>query len=338
MNKYGRKLWLTVLIFVIVIGGLTYYWASKGENPATLSQESAKEATGEAGKETLPTATAANTSSGTAYTLTVDTGNPGAKISPMLYGAFFEEINHAGDGGLYAELISNRSFEDSSVTLFNWWMDEKEGSKGKLALTSSKLLNDAQTQAMALTVSSAAEGGSVSAVNNGYWGIALTKDASYKLSFYARPEPGDNMPLRITLESPDGKELYAEQTVDKLKEGWHPYTYTLTSTGTVANARIVISATNVGTVYLDTVSLFPETWNNRENGLRIDLAEKVAAMKPAFVRFPGDVLWKGKRQLMLINGKTPLVRLKRVPVIRDIGITAPQTGWASTNICNGPKI
>lgn len=121
-----------MLIFVIVIGGLTYYWASKDENPATLSQESAKEATGESGKEILPTATAANTSSGTAYTLTVDTANPGAKISPMLYGAFFEEINHAGDGGLYAELISNRSFEDSSVTLFNWWIDEKGGSKGSL--------------------------------------------------------------------------------------------------------------------------------------------------------------------------------------------------------------
>ncbi|WP_081383953.1 alpha-L-arabinofuranosidase C-terminal domain-containing protein [Paenibacillus sp. FSL R5-0636] len=296
MNKYGRKLWLTVLIFVIVVGGLTYYWASKGENTAPLSQskESAVEATGEAGKETVPPATAANTSSGPAYTLTVDTENPGAKISPMLYGAFFEEINHAGDGGLYAELISNRSFEDSSVTLFNWWIDEKGGSKGKLALTGTKLLNEAQTQAMALTVSSAAEGGSVSAVNNGYWGIALTKDASYKLSFYARPEPGNIMPLRITLESPDGKELYAEQTVDKLKEGWNPYTYTLTSTGTVANARIVISAANVGTVYLDMVSLFPETWNNRENGLRIDLAEKVAAMKPAFVRFPGGCFVEGK--------------------------------------------
>lgn len=294
LKKYGIKLWVSLLVLVIAAGGLTYYWTSKEKNVGTSSQQSVSKSTDEAENTANLQTTVADSSKGPAYTLTVDTANPGAQISPMLYGAFFEEINHAGDGGIYAELISNRSFEDSSVSLFNWWIEEKGGSKGKLSIANSNLLNDVQTQAMALTVTSAAENGSVSAVNNGYWGIALTKDASYKLSFYARPEPGNDMPLSITLQSADGKEIYAEQTVDKLKEGWNQYTYTLVSSGTSANARILFSAANVGTVYLDMVSMFPETWNNRENGLRIDLAEKVAAMKPSFVRFPGGCFVEGK--------------------------------------------
>jgi len=264
-------------------------------------------------KELPVETTTSSNSGGPAYTLTVDTANPGVEISPMLYGAFFEEINHAGDGGLYAELISNRSFEDSPDTLFNWWIEEKGDSKGNLSLSDSKLLNDAQTRAMALTVTTAAEGGLVSAVNNGYWGIALTKDASYQLSFYAKPEPGDDMPLRISLESADGKVIYAQQNVDSLKEGWNQYTYTLTSSETVENARILFSASHAGTVYLDMVSMFPETWNNRENGLRIDLAEKVAAMKPSFVRFPGGCFVEGKTPKNAYQWKTTIGPIEMRP-------------------------
>ena len=260
----------------------------------------------------METTTSSN-SGGPAYTLTVDTANPGVEISPMLYGAFFEEINHAGDGGLYAELISNRSFEDSPDTLFNWWMEEQGDSKGKLSLADSNLLNEAQTRALELTVTSAAEGGQVSAVNNGYWGIALTKDASYKLSFFAKPEAGEDMPLRITLESADGKVLYAEQAVEKLKKGWNKYTYTLVSSGTVENARILITASKVGTVVLDMVSMFPETWNNRENGLRMDLAEKVAAMKPSFVRFPGGCFVEGKTPKNAYQWKTTIGPIEMRP-------------------------
>lgn len=314
LNKYGRKMWLSLLILLlIVVGGSVYYGTSKGANQAEPSQNSTSETNANVDKGSDVNETTPNTSSGKAYALTVDTANPGVEISPMLYGAFFEEINHAGDGGLYAELISNRSFEDSPDTLFNWWIEEEGGSKGKISLTDSELLNDAQSRAMALTVATTAEGGRVSAVNNGYWGIALTKDASYKLSFYAKPETNDDMPLRITLESADGKVLYAEQVVDKLKEGWNKYTYTLNSSETVENARILFTASKVGTVYLDMVSMFPETWNHRENGLRIDLAEKVAAMKPSFVRFPGGCFVEGKTPTDAYHWKTTIGPIETRP-------------------------
>lgn len=288
-----------------------YFWPS-GEPEITLpAQEAAEPA--DPGTVTDAATPAAADSGEPAYNLTVDTVNAGAEISPMLYGAFFEEINHAGDGGLYAELISNRSFEDNPDTLFNWWVEERGGSQGKLSPDDADLLNEVQTRAMALTVTAEAEGGSVSAVNNGYWGIALKEGAGYKLSFYARPEPGTKLPLRISLESADGKEVYAEQSVSELKEGWNQYTYTLTSSGTAANARILFSASKAGTVYLDVVSLFPETWKGRENGLRMDLAEKVAAMKPSFVRFPGGCFVEGKTPLTAYRWKTTIGPLESRP-------------------------
>lgn len=302
LNRWRRGLSLIVMILLLAAGAAAYFWSSN-EEPDLL--QSAQQ-TAEPGEEPAAATPAVVSRSERSYDLTVDTVNPGAEISPMLYGAFFEEINHAGDGGLYAELISNRSFEDNPDTLFHWWVEETGGSTGKLSLSDSGLLNEVQTRAMAITVTAAAEGGAVSAVNNGYWGIAVTEGASYRLNFYARPEPGEELPLRITLESADGKQIYAEQVVSVLKEGWNQYSYTLISSGTAANARIVFSASRAGTLYLDMVSLFPETWKGRENGLRIDLAGKVAAMKPSFVRFPGGCFVEGKTPLDAYRWKTTI--------------------------------
>lgn len=90
------------------------------------------------------------------YSLSIDLNQPGAKISSTLYGALYEEINHAGDGGIYGELISNRSFEDHSDDPVNWWKDEHGGSKGSIGLTGQNLLNDVQNRALELTVWEAA--------------------------------------------------------------------------------------------------------------------------------------------------------------------------------------
>ncbi|WNS43426.1 alpha-L-arabinofuranosidase C-terminal domain-containing protein [Paenibacillus sp. MMS20-IR301] len=296
--------------FLLISAGALYYGASGKTGD---SQTSLMEADSVQDKVTLSATPAPAADSGPAYSLTVDTANPGAEISPMLYGAFFEEINHAGDGGLYAELISNRSFEDSPDTLFNWWVEEQGGSQGNISLISSGLLIDVQKRAMKLDALAAPEGGRVSAVNNGFWGIPVVKDAEYKLSFYAKPEPGKGMPLRITLESADGKQVFAEQVVDEWKEGWNQYTYALTASGTAGNARILFSADQPGAIYLDMVSLFPQTWKDRENGLRIDLAEKVAAMKPSFVRFPGGCFVEGKTPENAYRWKTTIGPLETRP-------------------------
>lgn len=231
--------------------------------------------------------------SGASYSLTVDLDHPGKKGSPLLYGAFYEEINHAGDGGLYAELISNRSFEDDPEAPANWWIEQTGGSQGTLRLTGQSLLNGSQTRALEMTVTKESANGKVSALNYGYWGIPLVKGGTYELSLYAKQAGEIRGELEVALESIDGKKIFAEGKTDRLTGEWQRYKLNLTSTEQAPNARIRISAHRQGTVYLDMVSLFPQTWKNRQNGLRPDLAELVAGMSPRFLRFPGGCFVEG---------------------------------------------
>src|SRR5574344_1084704 len=111
-------------------------------------------------------------------TMNIDPNNSGAKISDYQYGLFFEEINHAGDGGLYAELIRNRSFEDNSTSADQW---STIGS-ASLGITSTDLINDAQSQAAQVLFTKSGDG----IANSGFWGINIVKGNTYKLSFWVR--------------------------------------------------------------------------------------------------------------------------------------------------------
>jgi hypothetical protein len=114
----------------------------------------------------------------------VQVDQPGVKIAPTLYGIFFEEINHAGDGGLYAELIRNRSFEDSDKA-DPWTLVTGGTRQGEIAIDSSKPMSEKNTKSLRLKI--AAEGdGRVGATNPGFWGIGLKKGAGYTLTLYAR--------------------------------------------------------------------------------------------------------------------------------------------------------
>lgn len=211
-------------------------------------------------------------------TLTIDAGKPGANISPHLFGVFFEEINHAGDGGLYAELVRNRSLEDNP-TMPDGWM----------AVGNASLALDDGATGRGLRLTTPAPGAGVA--NGGYWGIAAEKGAKYDFSLHARGVG----PLTVSLQDQKGK-VYAQQKIAGLTDGWRRFSGTLTAHADDPSARLVITADRPGTVWLDTVSLFPrETFNKRPNGLRADLASMVAGMKPAFVRFPGGCFVEGQR-------------------------------------------
>ena len=220
--------------------------------------------------------------------LTVRVDQPGAKISPTLYGIFFEEINHAGDGGLYAELVRNRSFEDSDKPEA-WKSTAAGGAKAEIAIDTSRPLNPASPRSLRLT----AEGqGMAGVTNEGFWGIAVKQGAEYELSLYAR---GDGISsLSVKLQSADGKTDYAQGKIDGLTAEWKQHKVALASTATDPQARLLIAAGEPGTVWLDVVSLFPkDTWKGRANGLRPDLAEMLDGLKPAFVRFPGGCWVEG---------------------------------------------
>lgn len=218
----------------------------------------------------------------------VDMANLGIKVSPTLYGIFFEDINHAADGGLYAELIHNRSFEDEGT---RYWQTVGDS---KLELITDGLLNEKQGHAARLTIAANGELGRNGAVNEGFWGMNVQVGQQYKLNFWARADKAYKGTVRATLQGKDGTVLGYTDVPVRLTKEWQKLSATIIATGTDESAQFALTADTKGSIYLDVVSLFPPTYKNRENGCRIDLAEKLAAMKPQFMRFPGGCFVEGQ--------------------------------------------
>ncbi len=270
-------------------------------------------------------------SSAQAPKLTLDLTKPGANVSPMLYGLMTEEINHSYDGGLYAELIRNRVFKDNPSKPEGWSLVNEDtiNSKAAIKLMATTpdnvpyderrhAINGALQTCLRLTVEKA--GARVGLANEGYWGIPVKPSTSYRASFYLKgtartppflwpwepkpttpplPDIEDNTagPITVTIESNDGKTVYASGTINLVKSPfWKKYELTLTTRPDVtptADARFVISTNRIGLYYFNLVSLFPPTYNNRPNGSRPDIMEMLVDMKPKFLRFPGGNFLEG---------------------------------------------
>ncbi len=241
-----------------------------------------------------------------AGTIRIDTAHPGAKISPLLYGIFFEEINRAGEGGIYAEMIQNRSFEDNTSYPAAWFSDKADISLDRTSAihannpTSLKVVAQAGGRVMNRGFVGGPQGGRPRGADRRWQDNAagqpaqlfVEASAEYDLTLYARSEKGGER-LDVSLVGADSKVL-AHSSITPSKE-WHKYSILLTAQRTDANAQLVISSAKAATYWLDMVSLFPRrTWKNRKNGLRPDLMKMVAAMKPAFVRFPGGCFVEGR--------------------------------------------
>ncbi len=215
-------------------------------------------------------------------------------ISRELYGVFFEDINYAADGGLYAELVQNRGFEYSEEdrarrkgwnALYAW---NAEGG-ATLSVDTVNPIHPNNAHYAVLDVTSA--GGALA--NTGYDGIAVDEGHSYRLSLFGRIDAGSNRKVRVTLRSKDGREV-GTATVTLPKDGWKKVEATIKASATVADAELVITPEGVGRYTFDMVSLFPkDTFKGRKNGLRRDLAEAIAGLKPQFIRFPGGCVAHG---------------------------------------------
>ena len=234
-------------------------------------------------------------------TIDIDANQRGPKISPTHYGIFFEDINHAADGGLYAELIRNRSFEDgprygAPADMQGWKPYSYNGSTidARLVQPSKKvkLLNSAQQNALELTIN-ATSANAVRLENEGFWGINAVQGRTYKLSLWLKGNYKGTIKARLF----NSKNLYAEATVaaDGIKqEEWTKYSAELTADCNDPKATFALVFDGKGTLQLDVVSLFPPTWKNRENGLRPDLAQMLYEMRPKFMRFPGGCFVEGQ--------------------------------------------
>lgn len=229
----------------------------------------------------------------TNYTLTVDAGNQVHAISDMLFGIFIEDINFAADGGLYAELVQNRSFEFTKLAQgdeLHAWSEVGDITVEVAADDLEGCLNQNNTNYAVLENASDEPAG---IANKGYLdGIAVNEGASYAFSVWAKGLDGYTGPLYVDI-TVDG-ESAAHGEIPAVTGEWAQYQLELTCSQT-ASAGVLLEVTmGKGKAALDMVSLFPkDTYNGRENGLRKDLAEKLEALQPRFLRFPGGCVIEG---------------------------------------------
>ncbi|GIP16183.1 hypothetical protein J40TS1_18250 [Paenibacillus montaniterrae] len=225
-----------------------------------------------------------------AYEINVD-AQPQHEISPTLYGLFYEDINYAADGGLYGELVHNRSFE-FNIPLYGWKLEQFGGGEGSIRASTEKPLNDKNHKYVEVTATNAGEGVGIS--NAGYSGIAVEAGASYQFSIYAKSDDKLQHPLTAELRSKDNSKVYGACSIDGITTQWQKLQCVITANETDYEAQLVVLVHDRATIALDMVSLFPQkVWNNRSNGLRYDLAELLDDMEPGFLRFPGGCIVEG---------------------------------------------
>jgi alpha-L-arabinofuranosidase len=228
--------------------------------------------------------------------LKIEAGKPGPAVSPSLYGLMTEEINFSYDGGLYAELVRNRSFKDDPKEAVHWRLVQEGGGTGSMALDPSQPLNDAIPTSLKLTIAEAGGSARVGIANEGYWGIPVRPGTRYRASFWAKASPDFSGPITVAIQGNDDAAVYASGQVPRLTGDWREYELAL-STGaqvpTSAQAHLLLSAGGKGTLWFSMVSLFPPTYNNHPNGNRKDIMQLLAGMTPAFLRFPGGNYLEG---------------------------------------------
>jgi alpha-L-arabinofuranosidase len=243
-----------------------------------------------------------------ARVLSIDLGQPGRSISPNLFGVFFEDLNYAADGGLYAELVQNRSFEYQATEQPNWtpltaWEPiALEGGRGSLKIADAVPVHPNNPHYV--VVETQQPGSGVGLANSGFDGIAAQAGEQYDFSLFCRQLfTGDRWGGTGTLEGPSrlvvrlqGRQgaVLAEAQLTVSGRDWQRRAATLTATASDPSARLVVLSLTRGGLALDEISLFPrKTFKARPNGLRADLAQAIADLKPKFVRFPGGCLVHG---------------------------------------------
>jgi len=238
-----------------------------------------------------------------AAVISVDAAHPGAAISRTMFGIFFEDINFGADGGLYPELVKNRSFEFQEP-LTGWHevlgLSGKgiDNPKGELSIRADDPLNESNPHYLRVR---AYEPG-YAFYNTGFRGIGVQSGAEYRFSAYVRS--GGPKAIRATLTDGSGHEIGSGK-LEGFEGPWKRYETVIRTNATVPHAQLNLFVDETGQLDLDMVSLFPvDTWKGRPNGLRKDLVELLYDMHPGFIRFPGGCIVEGRQLLTRYRWKT----------------------------------
>ncbi len=225
-------------------------------------------------------------------TLVVQVDKPVAEVQPTMWGIFFEDINFAADGGLYAELVKNRSFE-FAAPLMGWTEENRQrfslnnAGQAMIINEGSPIMNKRFARVSVL------QDKGYGLTNEGFRGMGIKKDMTYNFSIQTRVREG-NVNLRIELVNEKGEVIGQSQLTPQGSE-WKLNKLSFKSSQTAEKAKLQVWFDGKGIIDVDMISLFPQdTWKNRERGLRGDLVQLLADLKPGFVRFPGGCIVEGR--------------------------------------------
>lgn len=258
--------------------------------------------------------------------VTLNVAEKGAPVSPSMYGVFFEEINHAGDGGLYAELVQNRSFEEKEMpkgyfvengrlkpapvrnhesgrvnhgATFHWnnepvraWsLQPADENIATMRLTKIQPIFDTAPNNLEVTIKQA--GKPVHLINEGYWGMNIEEGKTYTLRTIIRKDASYQGTITARLLSKDGTAIGSADIMLDENGEWSDRMVAIKPSGSDNEARLALEFDAMGKVWIDYVSLFPPTFNDHPNGMRQDVAQYLADLKPAFFRWPGGCVVEG---------------------------------------------
>jgi alpha-N-arabinofuranosidase len=222
--------------------------------------------------------------------LTVVADKPIASIAPTMWGVFFEDINFGADGGLYAELVKNRSFEFPTA-MMGWRENRVNYQKGRFHIIN-KSDNSSNARFARITINNLE--GNYSFSNEGFRGIGVHREKQYDFSIMTRMEKPTSIKIKVQLLNYAGKEI-GSTVIENFSNDWKKYSSSITTTDTAQRGKLNLIFEGSGVIDIDIVSLFPhDTWKNRPGGLRSDLVQKIADLKPGFIRFPGGCIVEGK--------------------------------------------
>lgn len=212
-------------------------------------------------------------------------------IQPTMWGIFFEDINLAADGGVYAELVKNRSFE-FAMPLMGWREQRRDGGNGSILVINREASNENNPRFIRANINS--DRGSFGLSNEGFRGMGIKANSQYDFSVMARQNKGSNMVLNIELLNSKNEKI-GSASLSPAGDQWKKYKVSFTATQTEPKARMVVWFQGKGAIDLDMISLFPkDTWKNRPGGMRADLVQLLADLKPGFLRFPGGCIVEGR--------------------------------------------
>ncbi|MBB2144882.1 alpha-L-arabinofuranosidase [Pedobacter sp. LMG 31464] len=225
----------------------------------------------------------------TAKILKVKTDQSIAKVEPNMWGVFFEDINFGADGGIYAELIKNRSFEFTKP-LMGWSIQQNKSNEGEVLVVNRKEVNETNPRYLQIKK----EGDNLELANEGFKGMGIKKGLRYDFSMLYRM-PVSGIKLVLNLKNSQNKVIgQTTLTPKQTDNSWQKQAISFTATETDLKAKFTIQFEGKGNIDLDMISLFPQdTWKNRPQGLRADMVQMLADMKPGFIRFPGGCIVEG---------------------------------------------